>query len=122
MNEYEFHPWEIWNGGSVPETNELVQVHMHHELRNTASKKKPMEVKSFAEWAWTHYGVPQGGGRIIAFRRAKAPLRITKYVRKYPDGCWSFAYEGPAKADYLFSFEVNAEGEPCNPKFERVWE
>lgn len=107
--KYEFHPWEIWNGGECPCPGELVQIQFAWNKRADVIVSEP----DYAEdWCW------EEGGGIIAFRRVKKPETVTLHGGKYSWGWCLNTQKGPEDT-HLLIFEV-VNGEPVNPRFERI--
>lgn len=124
MTNYEFHPWEIWNGGECPCPDEMVQVQLFHQDRKQAENNLvcPAAGKSrtaYAPFAWDWTEPVDTHGRIIAFRRVKKPETVTLYGASY-FSVWGFKRDPWEFDTHKLTFNVDSEGNPYNFKCERI--
>lgn len=115
MENYEFHPWEIWNGGECPCPGEMVQVQCTDDTRRGATYNAPTLAQYFR---WSHEGY---GGDIIAFRRVKTPEVKTCFGFFDDDlGGWLWGTKHCPSDTHKLTFNVDSEGNPYNFNCERI--
>lgn len=91
--QYNFGPWEIWNGGEWDgDPDELVQVQLDINTREQAETNMVLPA---SQWFW-------GPVYIICFRRVIKPKvhKIVRYLNVYSDG-WTGLCSTREDADYF---------------------